>query len=323
MDSMSEPAVLPRPLRSASHAATDRSRSTLRILALAATATTFVLIGIGALVRATDSGLGCTGWPKCTDTSWLPPLRFHALIEYSHRFTAFVDVVLAVALAVVAARRFREVPRVYRPALAAVGLVVFQAILGGVVVHGELEALLVSAHLVTAMLFAGVLVSATVAAFSLDATPREGGGLRRRAEVAAGATLALIGVGAYVRGEGAGLVFTDWPLFGGRAVPGTWTVPAALQFGHRVLAGVVLALVVALAIRARREAPGSAAATLAAVAAVLVGAQILIGAANVWSRLADPSVVAHVTVASLSWGALVGAASSARLVAPRPAGAPS
>src|SRR5690242_21905437 len=108
------------------------SHARLRGLSVAATATTFVLIAVGAAVRATGSGLGCTGWPKCGATSFFPPLRYHALIEYSHRMTAFVDVVLVALVAIVAWRRFRDVPRVFGPALAAVVLVVFQAVLGGI-----------------------------------------------------------------------------------------------------------------------------------------------------------------------------------------------
>jgi heme A synthase len=283
---------------------------------VAATVTTFALIGIGALVRATGSGLGCTGWPKCTATSWLPPLRFHSLVEYSHRFTAFLDVVLAGSLAVVAWRGYRDVPRVFVPAVASAGLVVFQAVLGGIVVHGDLEALLVTAHLVTAMLFAAVLVVATVGAFSLAGPThpaRAWAGLDRLGAITAGCALVLIGVGAYVRGEGAGLAFTDWPLVGGRAVPATWSVPTSLQFTHRVLAAVVLVLVVAMAIRVRRAMPGPPAAVLSAVAAGLVTAQVLVGAANVWSRLASAAVVAHVTLAGLAWGAIVATLATLRL----------
>src|SRR6185312_9456256 len=97
------------------------------------------LIAVGALVRATGSGLGCTGWPKCTPNRWLPPIEYHALIEYTHRMTAFVDVVLVALLAVLVWRRYRNQPRVFRPAAAAVVLVLFQAVLGGIVVKGDLH----------------------------------------------------------------------------------------------------------------------------------------------------------------------------------------
>ncbi|HSK37454.1 MAG TPA: COX15/CtaA family protein, partial [Actinomycetota bacterium] len=36
-----------------------------RRLAVVTIAATFVLIAVGGLVRATDSGLGCPDWPRC------------------------------------------------------------------------------------------------------------------------------------------------------------------------------------------------------------------------------------------------------------------
>jgi heme a synthase len=298
----------------------------LRRLAVAATATTFVLIAIGALVRATGSGLGCTGWPKCSTDRWLPPLEHHALIEYTHRMTAFVDVVLVALLAVLVWRRHRAVPRIFRPVVAAVVLVVFQAVLGGIVVKGDLHALLVTAHFMTAMVLAGTLVVATVAAFSMDraAAPiRSMDGLARLAWLTAAGVFVLLAVGAYVRGEGVGLAFRDWPLMGGRLIPDLSHVSQALHFAHRglALAVFVLALVFVLAAwRARAER--TAVARLALVAAGLFAAQILVGAANVWSRLAPAAVTAHVAVAGLLWGTVVGAAEASRLPAARPVNDP-
>src|SRR5438046_3954424 len=127
------------------------SHRPLRGVAIAATATTFLLIGVGALVRATGSGLGCSGWPKCTAGHWLPPLEYHAIIEYSHRMTASIDIVLVAVLVLIAWRGYRSVPRVFRASLAAAALIVIQAVLGGIVVKGDLAALLVAAHLAAAL----------------------------------------------------------------------------------------------------------------------------------------------------------------------------
>jgi heme A synthase len=294
----------------------------LRGLSIAATATTFLLIGVGGLVRATGSGLGCTGWPKCTADRWLPPVEYHAIVEYTHRFTAFMDIVLVSLLAIVVWRWFSRIRRLNIPASAAVFLVFFQAVLGGIVVRGELHAVLVSAHLATAMLFAGVLVYVTVAAYTpaamIDGPPDR---LTQLARLTAAGTLVLIAVGAYVRGESAGLVFPDWPLMDGRLVPPISSASAGVHFAHRVLAVVVGLLVVWMAVLARRQRrPRRPVAILAATAALLFAVQVLIGAANVWSKLAAGAVVAHVAVAGLAWGAVVATAVTARaLPGPAPA----
>src|SRR4029453_17101290 len=171
--------------------APPRSVDGLRALALLAFALTILLIAIGGLVRATGSGLGCPGWPKCFGR-WVPPLEYHAVIEYSHRFTAFLDVVAIGALAVVAWRRYRRVSRVFWPSVAAFGLVFLQSTLGAVVGRGEVKAVLVSAHFATAMILVGTLVYAVVASFSIGMHP--GGrvdGLTRLARAAAGAVFGL------------------------------------------------------------------------------------------------------------------------------------
>ena len=81
-------------------------------LAIAAAIATFVLIVVGGLVRATDSGLGCPDWPLCFG-DWVPPAELHAWIEHSHRLVAAVAVgplVGAVALITVFSRRRRDRP---------------------------------------------------------------------------------------------------------------------------------------------------------------------------------------------------------------------
>ncbi len=60
-------------------------------LAIAAALATYLLIVVGGLVRATDSGLGCPDWPLCFG-AWVPPLELHAWIEHSHRLVAALAV---------------------------------------------------------------------------------------------------------------------------------------------------------------------------------------------------------------------------------------
>lgn len=287
----------------------------LRAAAISATVATFLLIGIGALVRATGSGLGCPGWPKCFGR-WTPPLEHHAIIEYSHRLATVLDTVLIGVLAAVGLLRYRYrwARRVLWPSVAAVGLIVLQAALGALVVKGELEALLVTAHFMNAMVLAGTLVYATVAAFTIGGTIEPADRLARLARLAALLTFALLGVGAYVRGEGAGLAFPDWPVMQGKVLPALSALRPAVHFAHRVLAAAVFLLVVWLAVTAWRDKRKRIApAVLALSAAGLFGAQILIGAANVWSRLAPAAVTAHVAVAGLIWGALIATAAVARV----------
>jgi len=72
--------------------------SRLAKLSLATTVLTFLAVTAGGLVRATDSGLGCPGWPKCYGR-WIPPANAHSIIEWNHRF--FVQLLRWFAVALV------------------------------------------------------------------------------------------------------------------------------------------------------------------------------------------------------------------------------
>ena len=297
-------------------------------LSIATTASTVLLVAAGGLVRATGSGLGCPGWPTCFGR-WIPPLETHAIIEYSHRLLATIAVVLIVVQAIVAWRQYRTVKQIFRPCMAAVILVFVQAALGGIVVKGELEAGLVTVHFATAMALLGVLVNITADAFCFVKLPLKGpaiGGsdpaFARLTLWTAAAAFVLLIVGTYVRAEGAGLAFRDWPLMDGRLVPTLGGV-ATLMFVHRVLAAAVLLLVIWLAIRARTMANRSRDLVILTTTALgLYLAQIIVGAANVWSRLSAAAVTAHVVLAALIWGVLVALATvSRRFAARHPRGA--
>lgn len=287
-------------------------------LAIATTASTVLLVAVGGLVRATDSGLGCPGWPTCFGR-WIPPLEYHALIEYSHRLLASIVVVLIGMLAFVAWRHYRSVRQILWPTLAAVVLVLFQAGLGGVVVRGDLRAALVTAHFATAMALLGVLAHVTASSICMVKLPMKGpviaGSDPRFARLTlwtAGAVAALLVVGAYVRAEGAGLAFRDWPLMDGRLVP-TLGGAATWMFVHRLLAAAVLVLIVWVAIRARTMVNRSRdLVVLSTTALALFVAQVLVGAANVWSELAPAAVTAHVAISALIWGVLVAIATVSR-----------
>jgi protoheme IX farnesyltransferase len=164
-----------------------------------------------------------------------------------------------------------------------------------------------------------VLVNITANSFCTVKLPQKGPsiggsdpGFARLTVLAAAATGVLLLVGAYVRAEEAGLAFRDWPLMDGRLVPTLGGV-ATWMFLHRVLAAAVLLLVLWVAIRARTMVNRSKdLVILSTVALALFVAQVMIGAANVWTELATAAVTAHVVVSALIWGVLVAMATVSR-----------
>src|SRR5436305_4335419 len=63
-----------------------------------------LIVLTGAAVRLTDSGLGCENWPKCGGTP-LPPLSYHALIEFGNRAISGLVGILTVVTAVLSFTR--------------------------------------------------------------------------------------------------------------------------------------------------------------------------------------------------------------------------
>ncbi|MGH2760011.1 MAG: COX15/CtaA family protein, partial [Actinomycetota bacterium] len=277
-----------------------------RRLALVATVATLVLTSLGALVRATGSGLGCLDeWPTCVG-GWIAPLEYHAVIEYSHRAVAGLVVVLLLG-AVVAARRWVPKDRtLFALTLAAFVVVGGQAWLGRVVVTSDLHAALVTAHFVTALAVVGLITWTAARAW---VQPRLGVETAQRGmfRLAAGALIALLPlllVGAYVRERGAGLVFTDWPLMDGRLIPGLGSEPSLLQFLHRLLAVLVGLHLVGVGLRARRDHRRDV--RLLAFAGIgLYLVQAILGAADVWTKLHPAAVVGHASLPFMTWSVFV------------------
>jgi heme o synthase len=294
----------------------------VRRLATATAVATFALVAIGGVVRATGSGLGCPDWPRCFG-SWIPPLRFASIIEYSHRLTAVIVGILVVATAWVAWRRARSDRGIFWPAVAAIPVVAIQAGLGRVVVAGELRVLASNlAHFVTAMALVALVTATATATWVRRARPGDpqpaSSGFRTALWWTLGVTAALLLAGVYVRVSGASLAFLDWPLMDGRVVPDVEEPAAAAMFTHRVLALAGLALGAVLAARAR-WIPSRGLRALAWTALGLLVGQAALGGLTVLTRLSPAAVAGHITGSSLAWATLVALAVILARSAPPPA----
>ena len=291
------------------------THSRFRSLALVTAIATIALFAIGGLVRGTGSGLGCSTWPACEPGHLFPSGTIHSLIEFSHRTMAFLVAVLTALTGVAAIRTARERPRLLWPAVLAFPFVLAQAGVGAVVVATELDPWWVTVHFVAALLLIADVTYVAAAVFR-GVEAGSGTGTRsfsRLALLLAAVVGALLLVGTYVRASDAQLVFTDWPLMDGRLVP-TLGGAATAMFLHRALAAIAMLLVLWTAIRARTHSSRrEVLVRLSSTALVLFAVQILVGAANVWTRLQPWAVVAHVALSVLIWATVVALATTSRL----------
>ncbi|MGM0384364.1 MAG: COX15/CtaA family protein [Actinomycetota bacterium] len=123
-------------------------------LAVANLAAQIGIIVTGGLVRVTGSGLGCSTWPLCEPGSFTPmfheEMSFHPIIEFGNRTLTGVLVVIALALLWAVHRReaMRRRPRVFRVlARVILGLILAQAVIGGLSVLADLHPAIVGSHM--------------------------------------------------------------------------------------------------------------------------------------------------------------------------------
>jgi heme A synthase len=196
-------------------------------------------------------------------------------------------------------------PAILYPSLLVLGLIIVQAGLGGAAVLNELPPEIVAVHLGMALTILTLLALITITAFALErGAPQAHASLplRRLAVLAATGTLLLALVGSYVSGAEYGLACSGWPLCNGDVVPSADSASVQVHFLHRVLAllvGLTLLALVWVAIKERGRTPRVAALSVAALGVFCF--QALLGAANVWTELADEVSAAHLAFATLLW----------------------
>jgi protoheme IX farnesyltransferase len=308
----------------------NRASVTIRRLSLAASVSTGALLLVGATVSATGAGLACPDWPLCHGRL-LPPLAPLVLIEWGHRLLASAVGLMVLVLAVLVWRHRREVPGQGRLMVSLLVLLAAQVGLGGATVLSRLVPFVIATHLLTAMAFLALLVLFTARVWwAGDSAPQGSAppaGLASAAHLALALTVLQIALGGSTSAFGAGLACPDVPLCRGRLLP-TGDPLVMLHYAHRL--GALLLTVAVAALAARARLCRDRAVRVAAAAAVLaVTVQVVLGAANVLTRLWIPVRVAHLGGAAALLAALVvlvvrarlaHAASGARAAAVGPAG---
>jgi heme o synthase len=277
-------------------------------LAALTLATALLLVTIGVIVRATDSGLGCPDWPLCHG-QLLPPLDdAKAWIEWVHRTVAAIIGFEIIGLAILAWVDHRDRRSLLWPSIGGVALVGFQAWLGRETVRLGNSGESVTAHLAAAMLLVALLVFVTVRA-GFPARLGSSGGSQRFTLLAAFTTLAafaLLLFGSHVTATDTALVFPDWPLMNGSLLPALddLTSPHVLHRWVAAVVGVILAGVAVVAWRTQRDHPTLV--RLALGAAILFAIQVVVGGLQVMTRLSAWTQTLHLALGAVIFAMLVG-----------------
>ena len=282
---------------------------------------TIGLVVIGVIVRATDSGMGCPDWPLCYGQI-IPPttdsgdvIAYKAWLEWIHRAIAAVIGLIVLAVVALALRNLKGRRSLQGASIALLALVLFQAWLGRQTVLESNSGASVTAHLASAMAFVGLQVWVLARSGYAETL----GGIRRASGsvvapiVAAGAIYALLLFGSNVTGTDTGLLYPDWPLMGGTLFPPITELSTPMILHRYATAIVALILISALWIVRREKGSPARVRQLLTYAAAVFAVQCVIGAVQIFTKLAPWTQTLHVALATVIWILTVGAASIALL----------
>lgn len=274
----------------------------------------------GAYVRASGSGAGCGSyWPLCNGDV-IPRAQYvETLIEFTHRLTSGVALMLVVIMAVWAFRAYPKHP-VRIGAAISLFFIITEALVGaGLVLFGltgdndsAARAVVISIHLVnTFLLLAGLALTLW---WAIGGAP-----LRLRDRGLIGALLGVGIVGTLVVGMAGAVTALGDTLFlpssTGEVLRQTSSSTVhflqRLRIVHPTLAVIVSVYLVAVAWLVRRRRRSSVTSTLALWVVALVVIQLGAGLVNVWLRVPIWMQLVHLLLADLLWIALIGLTASA------------
>jgi len=279
----------------------NRPYQNVHRFALFTAACTFLLLIAGALVTSNDAGLSVPDWPLSYG-SLTPPMVGGIFYEHGHRMIASLVGLLSIILAILLWRAegpqgpHQEKKRWLRwLGVAALGAIVAQGLLGGLTVLLFLPPVVSSAHATLAQIFFATVSSIALFTSAWWASEPALGLRDLRAPSIHALSLATVAA-----------VFLQLILGAAFRHKAFGIIP------HLAGAVVVTGLIFWLAGALRRRFPGVPELHFAARGLhILIGLQLLLGAAAYWSRLYAASfpqpiaVMVALTVAHVVLGALV------------------
>ncbi len=280
----------------------------MRRIALAGVAASTLIIWTGGAVRLSESGLGCTTWPKCTSASLVAsgatgdPL-IHRWVEFGNRLATGAIFIIAIAV-FIAAWQYRAGGRRRRDlvwlASAQPAGIAAQALIGGIVVLTKLDPFWVSLHFIATLPVLAAAVALHVRC--TEGTAKPAALAQPLAALLARALLVVTSVmmlaGTLVTGAG--------PLAGAGDVQRYHFLPlSAVTQLHADIGWVLGTVAVMTAVCLKLTQAPRRAVRLGWLVLALIGTQGIIGYVQYFAGLPAGLVWVHVANASLIWIAVL------------------
>lgn len=272
--------------------ATALSLETFRRIAWTSAAMLVLVVGTGATVRLTGSGLGCEHWPGC-EAHHFEPRSFHSYIEFGNRVVAFFTI-LATLVTFVGTLLARLSRRLRALALVTFVGTLLQAPLGAITIHYHLNPWLVLSHFLLSVVVLGLAIGLAVEV-SRRVPERIPDWVRAGSLLVwlAAAVLIVSGTLATASGPHPG-------SHGNDIVPRVWSFEHAVYWHARATAVFGLSFAALLVWLYRRR---SAHLRWALMVLGLLAVQMTIGEVQYRTGLRWWLVLGHVTVAATVWAA--------------------
>lgn len=274
----------------------------LKRLAFLSILLTYGLIVFGGYVASSESGMGCgPEWPLCNGDV-IPTLKGETLIEFAHRVIGAILAVMTVYLffKIISTRKEKRVRMV---AWWMILLLAVQILLGAVVVVLDLPAIIVTVHLLIAMVFLAALLwiwrnvsveeSSLRPFYSNTLSENKQKSARKHLNFLLLLLILTLAFGAYIKHRSYGLA-CGWLSCGDSLSPNS--IPELLQTVHRLLAFVSTIYILLITYLAFAKKWGAAIQRRLLIGILTVLLQLVIGVLTIISYLEVPWAVLHLAL---------------------------
>ncbi|WP_313801220.1 COX15/CtaA family protein [Cytobacillus sp.] len=276
-------------------------------LALFTILLTYLLIVFGGFVASSESGMGCgPEWPLCNGAV-IPKLQGDTLIEFAHRVIGAILGIVAIILFVKIIRSHANTT-IRSVAWGMLFLLIVQIFLGAVVVILDLPAIVVTGHLLVAMVFLASLIWLWRSTGHMELQHKihpVSINIEKRKQIINHLNIVLVLLlltlvfGAYIKHESYGLA-CGWLTCGESLLPNT--LPGILQTIHRVLAFISTIYLFLISFWSFSKRWGVTMQNRLSIAILILLLQLLVGVWTILSYLDIPWAVLHLALGTALFG---------------------
>nr|WP_163969785.1 COX15/CtaA family protein [Oceanobacillus halotolerans] len=258
---------------------------------------TYFLIVFGGYVASSESGMGCgPDWPLCNGEV-IPELQGETLIEFGHRV---IGAILFIFTSIIFWKlKTEDNSKVRHVANWLLTLLIIQLIMGAIVVFYHLPPVIITIHLLIAMIFLALLI--WIWRNQSHASSEKSQSLKKHFHFLTLLLIITIGLGAYVKHNHYGLA-CGWLTCNNSFFPNS--ISGFFQTIHRYVAFIVSIHIVYITYYVFQNNLSLLKGRMV-VATIIIFIQLLIGILTILSNISISYAVIHLAAATLLFAIVI------------------